>query len=70
MIGCHCATDWAQHEVTSQQEKEIAESQQKTRPLTVADIDQVKEVLFLHDGDRLSGTQSFISADNDRVAIR
>jgi len=51
MIGRHGATNGPQHEITGQQEKEIAKSQQKTWPLTVADIDQVYEGSALHDGN-------------------
>lgn len=51
MIGGHRATNGPQHEITGQQEKEITESQQKTWPLSVADIDQIKEGSVLHDGD-------------------
>ena len=54
MIGRHGATNGSQHEITRQQEKEIAESQQKSWPLPVADIDQIYEGSALHDGNRLA----------------
>jgi len=42
VIGRNGATDWPQHKITRQQKEEIAECQQKTWPLTLADIDQVQ----------------------------
>ena len=69
MIGCHGAANRTKHEITGQQEKEIAKCQQKTRPLGTADIYQVQEGSAFHDRDCLTGPQPFISTDNDRVTI-
>ena len=84
VIGRNGAANWPQHEITRQQKKEITESQQKTWPLTLADIDQVQgkpgprnqsgnrsqsEEKSLHDRDDLTGPQPFIAADDDRVTV-
>ena len=42
VICRHRTTNRSQHKITGQQEKEVAESQRETRPLTLAYIDQVQ----------------------------
>ena len=51
MIGCNGATNGPKHEITGQQEKEIAERQQETWPLSLADIDQVQNRSTIRDGN-------------------
>ncbi|HEY5775540.1 MAG TPA: hypothetical protein VIS57_05585, partial [Xanthomonadales bacterium] len=49
-IGRNGATDGPQHEVASQKEKEITESQQETRPFTLLNINQIQKEPILAAG--------------------
>ena len=69
MVCRNCAAYRPEHEITGQQEKEITERQPETLPLTLPDIDQVKQLLIRKDGNCLAGLQAFIAADNNRITV-
>ena len=69
MIGCNSATNGPQHEVAGQQEKEVGESQQETRPFAVTNVDEIQKNLIFHDGNRLTRFESLITSNDNRIPV-